>query len=293
MEENHANVPQPGEQAGGISFSGGANNEFITQFAAEPQYDRTLEEIELDEKSPAQSIVDEATRERFRVQARRRREELFGPASAEERPGVRLKAQQAESGWMIGGKVSYVDPLEEETPSAPAAPASAPPAPQPQGEVPAKAAGGFVQPLAEEDYAGDYADPAPGAIPVSFLDRFLSTNKGFSVYSLIMGCVYILWNVLYAAGLILRTMEFDAAERMLLMQGQRNYTLIFDWPMLPVLKVIMYVLPVLALLWAILFKRADNKKDYYNKKTIIVLLCLIALAMVFTVIDFTALHLLV
>ncbi len=279
------NAPQPGEENGGISFSGGANNEFITQFAAEPQYDRTLEEIELDEKSPAKSIVDEAARERFRVQARHRREELFGASAPAESSGVRIKAQgQADTGWMIGGKVSYVDPLEEEPQPASSVPAA-------QDAQPEKPKGGYVQPLADEEYAGEDAAPDLGPIPVTFLERFLSTNKGFAVFSLIMGCVNLLWNVLYVAGLILRTMEFDAAERMLLLQGQRNYTIIFNWPVLPVLKVIMYVLPVLALLWAFLFKRADNKKDYYNKKTVIVLLCLIALAMVFTVIDFTWLHL--
>ena len=57
------------EPEGGISFGGGAQNAYITAFASKPQYERTLEEIELDEKK-GNSTVDQDRRARMRAEGR-------------------------------------------------------------------------------------------------------------------------------------------------------------------------------------------------------------------------------
>ncbi len=84
----------------------------------------------------------------------------------------------------------------------------------------------------------------------------------------------------------------SSTERALQLQGQTSYTLIFESPMLSILKVFMYLLPILAVVWTILFKKTDGKGTYYNRKIVIVFVCLIALTMLFTVIDLTSMHLL-
>ncbi len=286
MEENRTNIPASGEEgAGSISFGGGANNEYINQFAADPHYDRTLEELEKIEQTPSQGFLDEETRERFRRQARLRRAQSEAPAgAAKASDSVLLDGKAADPGWRIGGRASYVDLLADERDQPPVT--DAPPA---QSEA-QPASHGFVQPLAEDEPEFAYYTEQPRE-PDSLFQRLFSTHIGFAVFTLVTGAFNLFWSMLYFSGLISRTVMFDTAERALLLQGTRSYVIEFSSPILTVLRVLMYLLPVLAVVWALVFRSAENKKHYYNKKTVIVFLCLIVLSMVLTVVDMMALHL--
>ena len=278
--------------APGISFGGGANNDYIRRFAESPQYGRTLEEIEQDEMISAG--VSEETRERYRAQAKRRMAET-------ESAGVRLPQsapkQQANPGWRIGGKVVLVDPLDDELPTSPRqAPAQEPLVyPEPAGEAPAvpQQPYGYVQPIAEEEAAEAPAEEAPPqSVPKTGFQRLFSTKKNFAVFTVIAGAINILWEFLYFVTLANRSIVMSATESTLISQGQTSYTIIFESPMIGLLKFFMFLLPLFAVIWAILFKKADAKKYYYNRKIVIFFLCLIALAMIVAVVDLTALHLL-
>ena len=278
--------------AGGISFGGGADNEYIKAFATKPKYNRTLEEIELDEKKGA-GAVNEDIRARVRADAKRHKEEFEAqqaailsqtkPASAPEpAPAVAdedayaryqriMQSGAADTGspeprTASAGRFSLIDPLEEETEYADA-----------DGE----------DTLAEEDIV-----PEGPQIPESKFRRLFSASKGFSVFTLIAAIFNILWDILYVVAGITRSVMMSNTELALQAQGQTSYTLIFESPMLSILKVFMYLLPILAVVWTILFKKTDGKGTYYNRKIVIVFVCLIALTMLFTVIDLTSMHLL-
>ncbi len=299
VQETPGTASQP-EPEGGISFGGGADNPYVKQFAASPRYARTLDEIEEDEQSADGGVSDEM-RERYRAAAKRRMAEgeadpiRTAPVSPRQQPGA---------GWRIGGKVVLVDPLDDELTGAPA-PQAAPAAdplvypeaddgtavyPPPQ---PGYAAPGYAAPAYPEAPQAPYVPEGAGyTVPITTLDRLISTKKGFKVFTLIAGILNILWDFMYVMTVANRELVMGATESTLRSQGQTSYTITFESPLIGLLKVVMYLLPVLAVVWAILFKRADSQKYYYNKKIVIAVLCLIALAMFITVIDLTALHLL-
>ena len=282
------------EPEGGISFGGGADNPYIKQFAASPKYSRTLDEIEEDEQSAAGGVTDEM-RERYRASAKRRMAE--GEADPVRSAPVSPR-QQPASGWMIGGKVVLVDPLDDELPGAPAPQSfqTGDPLVYPEPEKDAAVyppQPGEAAPVSGEAPAAPYVPEGAGyTVPFTGLQRLISTKKAFTVFTLITGILNILWDFLYFVTVANRELVMGATESSLRSQGQTSYTITFESPLIGLLKVVMYLLPVLAVVWAILFKRADSQKYFYNKKTVIVMLCLIALAMFLTVIDLTALHLL-
>ena len=287
-------APAPEIPAGGISFGGGANNAYIRQFAAAPRYGRTLEEIEQDEGN-ASAAVSEETRERIRASAKRRNpgQDAAGEGLSSAFPN------QPSSGWMIGGKVVLVDPLDNEAPAPRQAAGHAYANegliyPESNGNtvVFPPAGGGYVQPIEEDVSEAPAQETPPQGIPRTGFQRLISTKKNFAVFTVIAGVIHILWNFLYFITLANRNIVMSATESSLISQGQTSYTITFESPLIGVLKFFMFLLPVFAVVWALLFKKADSKKYYYNKKTVIFFLCLIALAMLIAVIDLTALHLL-
>ena len=291
-------APEAQAPADGISFSGGAENAYIRQFAETPQYGRTMEEIEQE----GASTVSEETRERFRAQARRRQAETGAPSYTQDRAS--RPQPNASSGWMIGGKVSLVDPLDD-APSSyipPRQQASYPDAlvyPETPGDgtvefTPQRDAD-YVQPAAVGD---DVPMNAPAgetpehSVPKTRFEQLFSTKKNFAVFTIIAGVINALWDFLYLFTVMLRSVAMSTAENAMRLAGRTAYTFTFESPLIGLLKFFMFLLPVLALVWAILFKKADGQKYYYNKKIVIVFLCLIALSMLLAVIDLTALHLL-
>lgn len=295
MEENkEMNLEQTPAQAdneaeGGISFSGGAQNAYITAFASKPQYDRTLEEIELDEKNGT-GAVDQDRRARMRAEAKRHQEEFAAqqvailsetkpierdddiPSSykyADTRTDKTAVLPDMRSVPQSGGRISLIDPLED--------------------DVPYDADPDDVN--ADGEYADDEASEE-AQVPRSAFRRIFSDSKGFSVFTLIAGILSIVCDIMYVSGLITRNVMMANMERTLLLQGQTSYTLIFEWSTLGLLKFLMILLLIFTLIWLILFKRTDNKGIYYNRKIAIAFVCLIAFTMLLLVIDLTSLHLL-
>ena len=298
QEPNTEEAEEKTIPAGGISFGGGADNEYIKAFASKPKYNRTLEEIELDEKKGA-GTVNEDVRARVRAEAKRHKEEFEAqqaailsqtkaaaapesapaPETAEEDAYARYQRLMQASDTAAdtptlrtaaavpsGGRISLIDPLEEETE--------------------------YTDEIGEDTLDEEEIVPEGPQIPESKFRRLFSASKGFSVFTLIAAIFNILWDILYVVAGIIRSVMMSSTERTLQLQGQTSYTLIFESPMLSILKVFMYLLPILAVVWTILFKKTDSKGTYYNRKIVIVFVCLIALTMLFTVIDLTSMHLL-
>ena len=273
-------LQQPAANEGGISFGGGAQNAFVREFAEKPQYERTLEEIEREERSIAEGYVDPVRRERLRNEFRVRSANsvhIDGTADPDWRIGGVENSQrvaQTGAGYPTGDlpfNSMYVQPLSDESPVQ---------------QVP-----GQQIPLQQDPYA-----PAPAVLPPlppeSGLNRLISQNTGFSVFTIVTAAINLLWAILYIVTCTARGMEFSSAERAMALQNQLNYTLTFQSPLLGPLKFFMYLLPLLAVAWAIAFKVTDSKGSAYNKKTVIVFLCIVAFSMLITVFDIASLHLL-
>ena len=290
LDQAHASSAQAeNETEGGISFSGGAQNAYITAFASKPQYDRTLEEIELDEKN-GNSTVDQDRRARMRAEARRHQEEFAAQQVAilsETKPierdddipsaytyaGARTDKTAVlpdmRSVPQSGGRISLIDPLED--------------------DVPYDADPDAVD--ADGEYADDEANEE-AQVPRSAFRRIFSDSKGFSVFTLIAGILSIVCDIMYITGAISREIMMADMERTLLLQGQTTYKLYFESDALGLLKFFMILLVIFTLIWLILFKKTDNKGIYYNRKIVIAFVCLIAFTMLLLVIDLTSLHLL-
>ena len=276
---------------GGISFSGGADNAYIKAFASKPQYDRTLEEIEMDEKNGT-GTVDMDRRARVRAEAKRHQEEFAAqqvailsetkPISRDDNDDIPAPYKYADpladrttvlpdmrGVPQSGGRISLIDPLEDDVPYD-----ADPDALTEDGE-----------------YADDEAEQESQA-PRSAFRRIFSDSKGFSVFTLIAGIIAAFCDIMYIIGGISRSVMMANAERTLLLQGQTAYTLYFESPMLGFVKFLLILLLIFTVIWMILFKKTDNKGIYYNRKTVIVFVCLIAFTMLLLVIDLTSLHLL-
>ena len=106
----------------------------------------------------------------------------------------------------------------------------------------------------------------------------LGTSKPAAVLTLINLFVYAIWLIIYIVCTFIRASLFSQAQAQMALQGQYNYTVTVSSPVFVFLKVMLYVLPVLALAWAIVINRADKKNILCDKKLIIVALAVVVCA---------------
>ena len=71
--------------------------------------------------------------------------------------------------------------------------------------------------------------------------------------------LYAGWTVLYFVSLSVRSVMFTSAQAEMASQGVVNYTLSISSPLFTVLKILMYAMPVVILLWAKGVLSADKK----------------------------------
>lgn len=265
-------------EAGGISFSGGKDNEFIKKYAASPQIDRTIEDIEKDELKVAEKqaeIRERNAQRREKSKNKENRRFAFGenkvipeaskPASnpSKENPSDSEELKEQPD------NISADPPLKKKLTRA-----------------------DLIIPISDDDIK----DEAPPSTPeekkqLSRFARIFSESKGFSVFTLITGMILVIWNVLYIVTAIMRDILFTNAVNTMLAQGQINYTAVFSSPALSVLKFMAYIIPILILAWIFSFKKSDGKNKLYNKKTMIIIMCLIAFSAVVAVFDVASAHL--
>lgn len=115
-------------------------------------------------------------------------------------------------------------------------------------------------------------------INVNRIRLMLGTSKPTAVLTLVNLIVYGVWLVLYIICTMIRASLFDQAQSQMMMQGQYQYTVTVSSPLFTVLKVILYMLPVLALAWAVVLNREDKKAVICDKKLIIATLAVIGVA---------------
>ena len=313
VREAAPEAPKPAEAAakkagGAISFGGGANNAFIREFAETPRYKRTLEEIEEEEKLRAESGYPESRRPYRTGSGERRAASAFSEKDVPEKDDVfnadwsfsndytrpidagTLKASQRSAAR--GQRNSFVMPLSDMEDGE----LYAPEEPQPEDEeTPPPYVPVFSNDRkgrkARKKYMKEQKQLAKQQ-KVTRFSRAFSQSRGFGVLMLIT----MLLNAGFAFGYMIthvaRTSLFTSAETAMAAQNVTVYSVTFESPLTGLLKIVMYLLPVFDLIWTFKFRKTDKKAVGYNRKTVIVCLCLIALGLAVAIFDIAAAHLL-
>ncbi|MCH5198648.1 MAG: hypothetical protein J1E34_07050 [Oscillospiraceae bacterium] len=271
FSENNANL----SENEGISFSGGKENAFIKEYAASPQSERTIEQIEEEEMRMAEKQAQLSER------ASRRREEIKNKKASSSALIKSLETEKTEKSV----PEASVNSFSEKGPSVKEPKKSEVTKKLSRAEllIPVSSEAGFAP---EEN-----EDLPEGKKQLSRFARVFSESAAFSVFSLITGIALIAWNILYIVTAVIRDILFTNAANAMAIQGQLNYTAVFSSPALTVLKISAYFLMVLVLAWGIFFRVTDGKYKSYNKKTVIIIMCLIAFAAVVAVFDVAFAHL--
>lgn len=116
-------------------------------------------------------------------------------------------------------------------------------------------------------------------------------SKALFVVSAVNFILYAVWFAAYVICLFLRSAAFNSAQSTMALSGQVNYTVEVTSPFFAVLRIFVYFLPALLLLWTVLLMVADKKRKTLPDKRIIVAVFgvdLLSAAMV--MIDVTASH---
>ena len=117
------------------------------------------------------------------------------------------------------------------------------------------------------------------------LKLMLGTSKSVSVLTILNLVLYGGWLILYFVCTIIRETVFNSTQARMASQGQMQYTITFSSPIISFLKIMIYLLPVLAIVWAIFISRKDKKNIICDKKLIIVALCVVVAAAFVAFID--------
>jgi|GEM_PF-2866343 len=300
MDENTGIVPEISENSSsdGISFSGGSDNAYIKEFASSPKKERTIEEIEQEELKVAekQAELRERTARRREEMENRRRERSARASDAQELDDIlpdRLRneidtSESADPAPEQPEEFSFNAEAVSEEPVFAGAEAAEAASALPAAEINLKDAH-LVTPVSEEE--SEVAVPPAEPKKLSLFARIFSESKGFTVFSVITGALLAVWDILYIVTVIARDVMMSKAVSTMALQGVTEFQAEFTSPSLTILKIAAYLLIALILVWAIVFKASDSKNKSYNKKTVIVILCLIVAAAIIAVFDVAVAHL--
>ena len=85
-------------------------------------------------------------------------------------------------------------------------------------------------------------------------------NKKFFIFSAVNFCLYAVWFVAYIVCVFLRAAAFNSAQSSMILSGQTNYTIEVTSPFFPVLRIFIYMLPVVMAVWTVVLLVVDRKR---------------------------------
>lgn len=126
------------------------------------------------------------------------------------------------------------------------------------------------------------------------MNRF-SLKKGdsrfFFVLSIINAAVFAVWDMAYIICLFLRNSAIATAQTNMALTGQAEYTVEVTSPFFPVLRLLVFTLPVILAVWTVLLYLTDRKnRELADTKLIFVSFGADILAAILCAVDITALH---
>ncbi|MBQ6897421.1 MAG: hypothetical protein IJN70_00450 [Clostridia bacterium] len=118
-------------------------------------------------------------------------------------------------------------------------------------------------------------------------------SRFFFVLSIINSVLFAVWDIAYIVCIFLRNSAIATAQTNMALSGQAEYTVEVTSPFFPVLRVLVYILPVMLGLWTVMLHLTDRKdKELADNKLIFTAFGADILAAVLCAIDITALHML-
>ena len=126
------------------------------------------------------------------------------------------------------------------------------------------------------------------------MNRF-SLKKGdsrfFFVLSIINVAVFAVWDMAYIICLFLRNSAIATAQTNMALTGQAEYTVEVTSPFCPVLRLLVFTLPVILAVWTVLLYLTDRKnRELADTKLIFASFGADILAAILCAVDITALH---
>ena len=116
-------------------------------------------------------------------------------------------------------------------------------------------------------------------------------SRFFFVLSIINSVLFAVWDIAYIICIFLRNSAIATAQTNMALSGQAEYTVEVTSPFFPVLRVIVYILPLMLGLWTVMLHLTDRKdKELADNKLIFTAFGADILAAVLCAIDITALH---
>ena len=116
-------------------------------------------------------------------------------------------------------------------------------------------------------------------------------SRFFFVLSIINSVLFAVWDIAYIICIFLRNSAIATAQTNMALSGQAEYTVEVTSPFFPVLRVLVYILPVMLGLWTVMLHLTDRKdKELADNKLIFTAFGADILAAVLCAIDITALH---
>lgn len=123
----------------------------------------------------------------------------------------------------------------------------------------------------------------------------LTLKKGDSkllfVLSIINSALFSVWSIAYVVCIFLRNSAFTTAQTNMALSGQAEYTVEITSPFFAVLRVFVYMLPVILAAWTVILYVTDRKnKELCDRKLIFTAFGADALAAVICALDIASLH---
>ena len=84
-------------------------------------------------------------------------------------------------------------------------------------------------------------------------------SRFFFVLTIINAAVFTVWNAAYFINAFLREAAFATAQANMALTGQSEYTLMVSSPAYGFLKAVVYILPVILILWTAFFVVTERK----------------------------------
>ena len=116
-------------------------------------------------------------------------------------------------------------------------------------------------------------------------------SRFFFIFSIVNTGLFAVWDVAYIVCIFLRNAAFSTAQTNMAITGQTEYTVEVTSPFFPVLRIVVYLLPVVLAVWTAVLYALDRKnKELTDNKLIFAAFGADILAAILCALDITAIH---
>lgn len=116
-------------------------------------------------------------------------------------------------------------------------------------------------------------------------------SRFFFIFSIVNTVLFAVWDVAYIVCIFLRNAAFSTAQTNMAITGQTEYTVEVTSPFFPVLRIVVYLLPVVLAVWTAVLYALDRKnKELTDNKLIFAAFGADILAAILCALDITAVH---